>query len=267
MASCGLCNAIVTATPDSIACRSKGCSTVYHSNCAGFSRNKLSIILESANVRWFCNECCKREATQAPQTPTIATVDVSSQLLALQESITKLADTIAKPPIWPMVPSSAKSSKRRRVTVTDDSPEAYIPPIPQSGAVIIGSAESNEVLQVVEPRKLLVASMLHPSTEPEQLESFLKEKLNISADSSEIRINKLVPAGIDLAKLDYVSFKVSVPGHRFDELMLPSIWPRGVRIREFEVRPRKPRNAAVFLPPPKAAAKVVSAQGDLMEQL
>lgn len=262
MASCGECNEIVTAIPDSIACRNRGCNIVYHARCAGFSRSKLSIITESASLRWFCNACC--EATQSP--PVIATVDVSTQLIAIHDSITKLADAIVKPPMWPTVLSSAKSSKRRRVIDSDESLESNVPPTPRSGDIVIGSAESNEVLQVVEPRKNLVASMLHPSTESEQLEVFLKEKLNVSADSSEIRIHKLVPAGTDLAKLDYVSFKVSVPGHRFDEFMSPTIWPKGVRVREFEFRPRKSRSVAVFLPAPKAAADVVSAQGDHMEE-
>lgn len=261
MASCGLCNEIVTAIPDSITCFEKDCNIVYHSRCAGLSRSKLATITESPNVRWYCNICC--EATESP--PTVATL--STQLTAIQESLTKLADAVVKPPVWPSVLASAKSSKRRRIADTDESSKADLHPTLQPVATVVGSDESNEILQVVAPRKLLVASMLHPSTESEQLEVFLKGKLDVPTDSSEIRVHKLVPAGKDLTQLDYVSFKVSVPGHRFEEFMAPSIWPKGVRVREFELRPRKPRNVGVFLPLPKTTLTVGASQGDQTDQL
>lgn len=53
--------------------------------------------------------------------------------------------------------------------------------------------------------------------------------------------------------------KVSVPGHRIDEFMSPTIVPKGVLIREVELGP-------FFLPGSKAAPDMVSAQGDHMEK-
>lgn len=249
---------LVTAIPDSITCRNKGCNAIYHAQCAKLSRSKLAIILETPNVRWYCNTCC-----DVPENiPTIATVDVSKQLSSIQESLAKLSDASFNKSNWPSVLDSTKSTKRRRIA-EPDSPVAKIPPA--STTFVMGSVEPSEVLQVVEPRRLLVASMLHPSTECDQLGTFLKEKLLIPADSSEVRIHKLIPAGTNLASLDYISFKVSVPGPRFDELMSSTFWPKGVRVREFEHRPRKPRNAAVFLPSPKTAATGATDLGDQTE--
>lgn len=148
-----------------------------------------------------------------------------------------------------------KQLSGRRVNDSDVSVVAEKPTKPQS-ACVIGSGDSNEVLQVVEPRKLHVASMLHPSTETNQLATFLKVKLDIPLDSSDVRVHKLVPAGTDLSTLDYVSFKIGISGHRFEELMSPSLWPKGVRVREFEYRSRKSRSNAVFLPPQTAASTI-----------
>lgn len=153
----------------------------------------------------------------------------------------------------PTVSESVKSLKRRRVEddVAVDSVASRTPQqtTAKVAPVVVGSADENSDLLVVEPRKLLVASLFHPSTESDNLAAFLKGKLNLPCESIVVRVHKLVPVGKDLTTLDYVSFKVDVPGNLFDVLLSPSMWPKGVRVREFEHRPRKPRTDAVFLPP------------------
>lgn len=266
MSTCGLCKELVTAVPDSVTCYNSACKMIYHARCAGLSRSKLSIILETSNVFWFCNDCCQLPPV-APIVPTEnvvpiqLVVNISDKLEGIQESLAKLTDAMAvKAPSWPSVSdswppvsdSATITNKRRRVTVSDDE----YPPAPKSSAVVIGSADLNDGLKIVEARKLLVASMFHPSTDSVHLTKFLNEKLNLPESSTEVRVHKLVPAGKNLADLDYVSFKISVLGNRADELKLPSMWPKGVRVREFEYRPRKPRSDAVFLPQQTTAATV-----------
>lgn len=261
MSTCGECKEIITAIPDYITCSNNACKTVYHSRCVGFSRIKLSMIMDSPNLFWFCNTCCK-SPQNCPNCPSSPADDVSIQLLTgIQDSITKIANAIAKTPEWPAVSTHLVNGKRRRVTDSDESAVTEKPTKSQSCTVVIGSGNSNEVLQVVEPRKLLVASMLHPSTETDQLATYLKEKLEIPLNSTEVRVNKLVSNGTDLSTLDYVSFKIDVPGHRFEELMSPALWPKGVRVREFEYRPRKSRSTAVFLTLPQTAASATPIPG------
>lgn len=54
----GICE-IVTAIPDSITCRNNVCSILCRSRCAGLSRSKLSMVVETSNLHWFCTVCCK----------------------------------------------------------------------------------------------------------------------------------------------------------------------------------------------------------------
>lgn len=113
------------------------------------------------------------------------------------------------------------SSERRRIEGAADCDSAVAnssrPKALKLNAEVVRSAEDNNGLQVVEPRKLLFTSLFHPSTESDHLSIFIKRKLNIAYDST-IRIRKLVHAGKGLATLDYVSFKVDVPGNLLNEL-------------------------------------------------
>lgn len=192
----------------------------------------------------------------APVNPPLAD-NISGQLVGIQDSLKKLTDAITNCPSWPSASSAGRASKRRREERVDDDDSgepaaAVIPVAPTANSVVVGSADEDNDLLVVEPRKLLVASLFHPSTEADHLATFLKGKLNIATESNEVRIFKLVAAGKDLSTLDYVSFKIDVPRNRFNELLSPLIWPRRVRVREFEHRPRKSRGNAVFLIPPTA---------------
>lgn len=267
MTSCAKCNECVTAIPDSIKCSNSLCDAVYHARCVAIPRNFLKLITEMQNLFFYC-DACSAAPPKVQVTPTTnvseqflsnqSTVNdiISGQLVHIQESINNLTAAIAKAPVRPTVNESAKTLKRRRVEGDDaDVSVAFNTPqraTAKLNSVVVGSADENNDLQVVEPRKLLVASLFHPSTESDSLAAFLKGKLNIASETTEVRVHKLVRPGIDLATLDYVSFKVDVPGHLFNELLSSAMWPKGVRVREFEHRPRKPRTDAVFLPPAMA---------------
>lgn len=274
MTICGICKESVTAIPDSISCYNSVCKAVYHSRCAGLSRSVISKISEIVNLRYYCNECCsavhfdpKKTAVETlNESPTADAISV--QLGSIQETLTNLTDAILKPktPEWPSVPLSGKSNnKRRRLdggTEADSNANATF-----SRPDVFGSADDHESLVVVEPRKLLVASMFHPTTDSNHLTDFLKSKLAMSDDSTELRVHKLVAPGKDISELDYVSFKISVPGIRYDELLSSSIWPRGVRVREFENRPRKLQNNPVFLPPLKTPTIITPAPNGIANVL
>lgn len=225
----------------------------------------LTLITDLPNLHFYCDNCgvtpANVQVAPAESKPldnqSAFAENISGQLVSIQECLYKLTDAITKTPVWPTVNESVNTLKRRRVD-DESAVDSAVSHTPQRSAqktnsVVIGSAVENSDLQVVEPRKLLVASLFHPSTESDNLAVFLKTKLKIASDSTVVRVHKLVPAGKDLSTLDYVSFKVDVPGNLFNELLSPSMWPKGIRVREFEHRPRKPRSDAVFLPPIIAA--------------
>lgn len=113
--------------------------------------------------------------------------------------------------------------------------------------MVIGSSDAHG-LRVVEAKHEIVASLLHPTTESSMLLEYVKSKLDLTEDSNDIRITKLVPAGKDIKLLDFISFKLSVPASLAEKLMSPDMWPTGVRVRPFENRPRRSRPIGNFLP-------------------
>lgn len=256
MVNCGICSDVISAMPDSIPCSNKTCKVVYHMRCAGLSRTKISMIAEMPNLHYYCNGCCKSLETGNSVAPEIlAASDISNQLIDIKNCISMLTDAFRIVPEWPTISPLGKMTKRPRVV--DDLETGAVPvdpistiprPNQKQNALVVGSAVESQGLLAVEPRKELVASMFDPSTESDQLADFLKAKLSIPVESSIIRVRKLVAADKDLSTLDYVSFKVSVTGAHFNDLMSPTMWPSGVRVREFQYRPRKSRPAAVFLP-------------------
>lgn len=263
MAMCGVCSDAITAIPDSIACYNKACNVVYHLRCAGLSRTKITMITEMENLHYYCNDCCKvmvsfdsTDASVVPDNPAAPVHDVSSQLECIKETLSILTEALITKPDSLSIRPPTKAPKRRRLeddqAADDVDSGETVMPFPrysrQQSSMVVGSASDSDGLLVVEPRKELVASMLHPSTESDQLADFIKSKLSITTQSTEIRVRKLVAADKDISTLDYVSFKVSVSGAHFKELMSPTMWPIGVRVREFQYRPRKSRPAAVFLP-------------------
>lgn len=225
--SCTKCNESVTALPDSIACRNSSCNALYHARCVGIPRNLLKLITKNKYVFFYC-DACSADPFKVQVTPTVT---ISDQILSNQSSVT--GDNISEQLVC--IQDSVMIHTPQRKTAKKDP-------------IVVGSAVENSGLRVAKPRKFLVASLFHPSTDPENLSNFLKEKLSVASESTVVRVHKLVPAGKDLATLDYVSFKVVVPGDLFTVLLSPSIWPKGVHVREFVHRSRKSRADAVFLP-------------------
>ena len=110
--------------------------------------------------------------------------------------------------------------------------------IPKSRTLLIGA--KNEPLNI----KLKVSEAVtmkhfhvtnwHPDTLEIDLDQYLK------AFSSQIRVEKLNSR----RPQDYASFKISVPISEAQKLMLPEIWPVGIRVNQFfQSRNGKPRQS------------------------
>lgn len=253
MPNCKKCNEDITAVPDSVNCAYPSCNNSFHMKCVGLSRTLLNFITNSPNVHFTCDDCTNGVFVLArKQTPTVPD-SMATDLADIKKSLEILSSTMSTASSWPIQDKLGSKSKRSRYELDTDGNTTPIPLVKSKLAttaadkeVVVGSADANG-LQIVEQRKLIVASMLHPSTEPEMLMEFLTTKLELPTNSSSIRVSKLLPAGVDPNTLDFISFKISVPTSMYEPIMKTAIWPKGVTVREFQNRPKKLRTGN-FLP-------------------
>lgn len=258
MSTCGTCKLVLSSVSgESIVCVGP-CKSQICRSCSGLTKAAVKVVSDCLNVHFYCEKC-----------NPYSIKEVSDELKEIKSSIDKLNEAVAsvcKPSsnslISPMIasnhlePSPMSSLKRRRVDNT--WPTERTTPLPPRQDVIIGSCQT-AALQTVEGRKCVVASMLHPTTKPEDLAAYLKKALVLNADDTSIRCSLLIPAGRDIGNLDFVSFKIGIPESKYSLLLAPNIWPNGVKVRPFVPKIGN-RTLGKFLPivPP-----VVSSKADL----
>lgn len=252
--SCIVCAEAVTPHPvttDFVVC-SGPCKRYTHQKCSGVPKTVINIMNTGQSLRYFCAPCRNAEASQ------------DAMLLDMKASIEKLTTTVdmlVQQSVVDKEVSTNAAGKRRRVD--DGQPPTAWPSIgsvasprrvpnlqprpPPKRELLIGSSESDTV-QTVASRKSVVASMLHPMTEPPQLEAFLRTKLALAKDSPDIRCTLLIPAGRKREELSFIAMRVSATEAAFAKLLEPTTWPMGVSVREFVTKPRTDRPLGTMLP-------------------
>lgn len=98
-------------------------------------------------------------------------------------------------------------------------------------------------LVVVPPRRTVFLSRLAPGTTVDDIGNFIRSNNSIIGD--DIAIFKFIYS----QPRDISSFKISVPGKFFDEIVKNSFWPDGVLVREFVHRDRNRSDGYTRLPP------------------
>ena len=76
------------------------------------------------------------------------------------------------------------------------------------------------------------------------LTSFIAGALGISPN--RIKCNMLVKKDVDMSDFSFLDFKVLIPENYIEKIMHDSIWPVGVRVREFV---EYPKNGQRMKPP------------------
>ena len=95
-------------------------------------------------------------------------------------------------------------------------------------------------------REWLYVSRLKTSVTSTQLIKFAADKLNL--DESRFQCHILIKKGVDLAALEFVSFKLGIPKSCFNILKDPSFWPKGVLVKScFDVSKNIPRAGKLML--------------------
>ncbi|XP_031637005.1 uncharacterized protein LOC116349613 [Contarinia nasturtii] len=80
--------------------------------------------------------------------------------------------------------------------------------------------------------KTVYISPFRPDTTVDDITDHLKSHQCYSV-VGDLKVIKLVSQNKDTRKLSFVSFKIEVPNHYFDIIMDSSIWPPGVKAKEF----------------------------------
>lgn len=252
MASCKICNeAVISSGTDTVQCFG-ACGGNFHVRCAGLaslSKTAVKLLNESPNLCWYCNDCVAFQIK-----------DVTSSLGEMKESLVKLMDTVATTKaavvnsasvcspatIGPTLNFAGSVSSLKRWRVGNGSVGTHFPQSPAPISVM-GSNEADNTIKAVAPRKLVFVSQLHPTTTADDISQYLASQVQIEKDS-HVRANVLLPRGRTIEELDFVSVKLSIPESLFEKVMSPSVWPRGVTIREFISRPYIPnRTLGAFL--------------------
>lgn len=118
----------------------------------------------------------------------------------------------------------------------------------QQAPVIVGTAVSNDEIQVAEQVRHIQAWCFKPDTTTATVLSFLKKIID-----SDFTVVKR-----EIKSERHASFLIGMPGRVFDIVTSPTAWPAGVRFTEwFLYRPRVQRGAASG-PHPTAGARTSS---------
>ncbi|XP_065356382.1 uncharacterized protein LOC135950783 [Calliphora vicina] len=99
---------------------------------------------------------------------------------------------------------------------------------------------SNTGLKIIPPNKSIFISRFASDTTVEQINFYIKSKLNFEADFTTYKFSYAQPRRI-------TSFKLNVPHDLYEQIVNPNFWPANTLVREYEFKdnPRK-HNIAVL---------------------
>lgn len=227
------------------------CNAKLCRSCTGLTKSVLKCVAECDNLQYYCENC-----------KSLSIKSITDALAVVNTSINKLSDRFVNNSTLSVTPSSpfplssgslnvpnTSGLKRRRVenvggAVTRSSSSSKIP----AGNLLVGSGDDDSELKSVEAKKVVVASMIHPTTTEDVLLNHLVKALSLNdATKSSIRCSLMLPRGRKIEELDYISFKISVTDSIYNDLLSPTVWPKGVTLREY-VPGRNSRTIGSFLP-------------------
>ncbi|XP_046808360.1 uncharacterized protein LOC124420194 [Lucilia cuprina] len=99
---------------------------------------------------------------------------------------------------------------------------------------------SNVGLKIIPPNKSIFISRFASDTTVEQINSYIKSKLNSEVDFTTHKFSYSQPRRI-------TSFKINVPCDIYEQIVNPEFWPENTLVREYEFKeyPRK-QNVAIL---------------------
>lgn len=110
-----------------------------------------------------------------------------------------------------------------------------------SSVNLFNNQTNNRQLRIHPPKKSIFISRFDSETTEDDIDYYIKNKLNINADVFTKKFTYSQPRSV-------ISFKLTVPHELFDTIMEPRFWPDNTLVREFEIRENKRPNNTVRVP-------------------
>lgn len=229
---CGICHAAWNGREEMIPC-SGVCNMSFHLECSGINKTVYNNLMKSPQLRYYCKPCSQ-----------INTIAVVQRIDVLAESMKALCAQFTELAALMTTAMSANALVAQTTAPTFRSNDHL------KTVDIIGTDLSTSVLKSVPVAqdKFIYVGGLDPVTTKEEVIDYVMGKLNTSSPA-DVSCRTLVPIDKDITRLTFISFKVGVPGARFEELMKPEMWPKGVKVHEFVQKPPRQRNLPTVRPP------------------
>lgn len=134
-------------------------------------------------------------------------------------------------------------AKRNR----DDSNDETLTDLPCK-KIILGTNEKDRSIAAVDPsseiskqeRRKSVVSNIGCSITADHLTKYVADELNIGME-----LIRVTPMNKNSQRFNSLQYRISVPESQFEFLMMPSTWPKGVRVREYVFKPRNGNGVSI----------------------
>lgn len=207
------------------------CAKKFHATCVGVSETQLCALTK--NIVWICDDCmfeyC-RARDRIPESPKAQPVEynvILAHIADLKSQIEIIVNSIAELPTSIACPTSSVSTQRHSTPINSPKPL-------NSVSACRSECSRSSTHNRGDSFSLLLTNIDRRATENE-ITSLVSQSLCVPEPEC-MDVTKLVPRWKSCANLDFISFKVVLPG-RWKQLALnASTWPREVKVREFTCR-------------------------------
>lgn len=246
MSDCGHCNKSFGATALVVKCEK--CSNEFHGTCLGVNKTLFNSVQQSSNVFILCNDCSSlfnsflsgtTDSHNETSSQTTAVSD-SAHLQRLEDQIRKNHEMIEK--IGDYIFNKKKTENDYVLSQQQQQYRNVVPSKKYSDVVIGNAVASSDDVEIVavEPKKWIFVSRIDAATDDETFKKFVSNK-----GIDDAVCIRMTPKFRDNMQPPYISYKIGVSSTDFKGLMEPSFWPKGLLVKEFEMRYRRPVNFPV----------------------
>ncbi|XP_062715746.1 uncharacterized protein LOC134291686 [Aedes albopictus] len=213
------------------------CAAVHHANCVGLNKAELAAVSPpNKNSCWLCDDCLdefvqwRKERTEKTNHPIAETIP-EPQCVQLQRDVDELKTKVESILSGIVSHSNHRSDTWIRHSTPNSSRQE------ESGSSVITSAfnSTNRIPDSGSENENfdLLLSNIHGSVSEEDVQHMVSRCLG-TRDDECINVRKLVPRWVDCSTLDYISFKIVLHRKWKSTAMMPSIWPKNIKFREFK---------------------------------
>lgn len=252
--ACKCCQKVVSDN-DRIICRGF-CGASFHAICVQLDFPLSVLRSNEKNIYWMCDDCsmmfancqfrsflCRNDQNLIGLPDSIKSIQ--DDITKLSSAVTTLAAKVESKPLTPFRLNSSGSSFNnwpRNMSVNTPKRRRYENGDPQVSTAVTKpscgtkAALACSTIRLVKTSSDLVwihLSAFHPTTTEQEICDMVCDCLHLTADQKP-KVVKLVPKGIDLSTLNFVSFKVGVDKNLEKEALSSESWPENVFFRRFE---------------------------------